>query len=119
MNLNILSYIIYLPIIFFIMIKLGWVFYRNGAVYLRSIFHNDLTIVNNINKTLLAGYYMVNLGYAVYTISCWKPIENIRELIEELSFVLGIMILGLSILHFINIFWLKMLSLKKLKSVKH
>jgi len=92
------------------MIKIGWVFYKNGEIFLYSIFKNDPIIVKNINNMLLIGYYLINLGYATVTISCWEHIYTIEQLISFLAEVLGKIILILAIMHYNNIFWLNYLS---------
>lgn len=110
MNLNIITYSLYLPIISFITIKTGWSLYKNGALFLLDLFRNDKSLVQRINKMLLMAYYLVNLGYAVITISYWTAINNEIELINSLTYTLGKLILMLAILHYNNIFWLKKLK---------
>ena len=110
MNLNIITYSLYLPIISLITIKTGWSLYKNGELFLVALFNNDKAMVERINKILLIGYYLVNLGYAVITISYWESITTEIELINSLTFTLGKLILILAILHYNNIFWLKQLK---------
>ncbi len=107
MNYNIISYIIYLPIIFFITIKVGWMFYKNGELFLSNIFGSDLALVKKVNSLLLTGYYLVNLGYSILTIAYWERINHTLELINVMSSTLGKIILLLALLHYNNIFWLK------------
>ena len=106
MNYNIVTYSVYLPIIFFITIRIGWIFNKNGEVFLLNIFKGNTALVKNINRLLLIGYYLVNLGYAVVTISFWEKVESPIEVINTLSGVLGKIIILLAILHYNNIFWL-------------
>lgn len=110
MNYNILAYGIYIPIIFFITIWVGQVFYSNGKYFLIGLLENNIQLVNNLNKLLLTGYYLVNLGYAIITISYWDSITNDIELIHSLSNTLGKLIIILAILHYNNIAWLKYLT---------
>ena len=107
MNYNILSYLLYLPTIFFITIKVGWLFYKNGEIFLASIFINNPILAKNTNNLLLLAYYLTNLGYAVITIAYWDKISNIIDLINTLSSILGKIIVILALLHYNNIFWLK------------
>lgn len=109
MNYNITSYIIYIPIISYIMIIVGRKFYRQGEVFLFSLFQGNIEIVKSINKVLLIGYYLINLGYAILTISFWEQIETAHQLIYNLSNRLGLIIIGLGILHYNNIICLKLL----------
>lgn len=114
MNYNILSYIIYIPLIFFITTKVGWMFYKNGELFLINIFEINLVLVKNVNNLLITGYYLVNLGYSILTISYWDKIDNTIELINVLSNTLGKIVVLLALLHYNNIFWLKYLTKSKI-----
>ncbi|MFK7748636.1 MAG: hypothetical protein AB8B65_09610 [Kordia sp.] len=113
MNFNIISYILYIPIIFFITIKIGWILYKSGEVFLCNIFQNDIEMIQNLNKLLLMGYYLINLGAATITITYWDSVENIPEMINALSNILGKTIIALALLHYNNIFWITILNRKK------
>ncbi|MCH2194075.1 hypothetical protein [Kordia sp.] len=113
MNFNVIIYIIYIPIIFFIMIKVGWLLFKNGEVFLCDIFQNDLEMTQNVNKLLLIGYYLINLGATTITITLWDNVESIHEMISTFSSILGKTILLLVIFHYNNIFWIKFLNRKK------
>ncbi len=114
MNHNVITYIIYLPIIGFIMIKVGWLFYKNGEVFLISLFENNLQLTKNVNNLLLIGYYLVNLGYAILTISNWEEVNSYIEILNTLAFMIGKIMLILAILHYNNIFWLNYLTKSKI-----
>lgn len=103
MNYNIVTYCIYTPIIFFIMIKIGWLFYKNGEIFLLNLFKQQIALVKSINNILLIGYYLVNLGYAIITIAYWETISSIPEILNSISHRLGIMIIGLAVLHYNNV----------------
>ncbi|WP_298422252.1 hypothetical protein [uncultured Kordia sp.] len=112
MNFNILSYIIYIPIIFFITIKVGWILYKSGEVFMCDMFKDDTEIVASLNKILLIGYYLINLGSATITIAFWDSVSTSYEMMNALSDILGKTILVLAILHYNNIFWIKFLNRK-------
>ena len=101
MNYNIISYIIYLPIIIYITVIVGWKFYKNGLVYVEGIF-KDKKLAQAINKILLIGYYLTNIGYAIMTLKNAHQITNIYQLINELSFRIALIVLMLAGLHYIN-----------------
>ncbi|WP_336126935.1 hypothetical protein [Mesoflavibacter sp. CH_XMU1422-2] len=52
MNVNIITYCIYLPIIVFITVRIGWICYKNGELFLINLFE-DIAIVKSINNLLL------------------------------------------------------------------
>jgi len=95
------------------MIKTGWVFHKNGEVFLISLFNGDKEASKNINKLLLVGYYLINIGYAILSIYQWEHIGNYIDIINSISQKLGKIILILAIMHFNNIFWLKHLTHSK------
>ena len=116
MNYNILAYAIYLPIIAVIMVKVGWLFYTHGELFLLNLFQQDQSIVKPINNLLLIGYYLLNLGYAIITIAYWEKIDTVQDIFNTLSYHLGIIIIGLSILHYNNVLCLTYLV--KSKTIK-
>jgi len=102
MNYNVISYLIYLPVTFYITIKVGWTFYENGQHYIDTIIPDNLTLSHAVNRMLLIGYYLVNLGYVTMSLSIWQRIESIVDLFNFLSMRIAIIIIFLGILHFIN-----------------
>ncbi|WP_204346349.1 hypothetical protein [Psychroserpens algicola] len=113
MNYNILTYGIYLPIIALIMIKVGWMFYTHGEVFLLHLYKQDNTIVKPINNLLLIGYYLTNLGYAIITLAYWDKVHNLTEMLNTLSEHLGNIIIGLAVLHYNNVLCLNYLVKSK------
>lgn len=103
MNFNILTYSLFFIIIGFITIKVGWTFYKNGEHFIVNLLPDDLHLVGVINKLLLVGYYLLNLGYSALIISTWDTVHNFQELISSLSIKAGIIILGLGLMHYFNL----------------
>jgi glucan phosphoethanolaminetransferase (alkaline phosphatase superfamily) len=106
-SLNLIGYLIYLPITFYITFYVGRVLYRSGEAYLNNIFDNDTALCRASNNFLLTGYYLLNLGYATVSVTWWNKIENAGQLVNELSFRLGFIITLLGIIHYFNmyVFW--------------
>ena len=106
MNLNIIAYSIFMIIVGYIIIYVGQICYRNGNIYVLSLIpgHDDLCI--RINKILLVGYYLVNIGYAAMTLVSWETIVILSQLIEMIAVKTAVIICILSVLHYTNIFLL-------------
>lgn len=104
MNYTILTYIIYLPVTIALTIWVAKTLFNNGRVLLLEIFHQDVALADSVNKLLLVGFYLVNIGYAVYTLKVWHTIESSQEIIEILSVKVGWIILVLGAMHFFNLF---------------
>lgn len=104
MNLNLITYSIFFAIVVYIILVVGRICYKNGNVYVLSLMpgHEDLCI--RINKILLIGYYLVNIGYAAMTFISWETVITIPQLIETIAIKTAIIVGILSILHYSNIF---------------
>ncbi|WP_299519403.1 hypothetical protein [Winogradskyella sp.] len=96
------------------MIKIGWLVYKNGEIFLLNLFDGNIDLVRSINMILLIGYYLTNIGYAIITIAYWGHVSSLGEMVGSLSKTLGKIILLLAVLHYNNIFWLKQIEKSKL-----
>ena len=97
------------------MIKVGWLFYTYGEIYLLHLYKHNTKLVTSINNILLIGYYLLNLGYAIISIAYWEKLTNLTEVFSSISHHLGIIIIGLALMHYNNIFILNYLVKKNLK----
>lgn len=104
MNYVILSYALYMPITVVLTIWVAKTLFTNGRVFLVDIFHGNELLADSVNKLLVVGFYLVNIGYAVYTLQIFGMIENVQEVIERLSVKIGAIILILGGMHFFNLF---------------
>lgn len=102
-NYNIIGYAIYLPITFYITIWVGYLCHKHGEHHLDSVFHGDMHLVKPVNNLLLVGYYLLNLGYATVVLSFWEQLDTPMEIVNSVSLKLGIIILGLGLMHYFNL----------------
>ncbi|MGA9649588.1 hypothetical protein [Pedobacter sp.] len=103
MNYNIIGYLIFIVIICLIIVFVGKICYRNGNIFVAELIPDHLDVCQQINKTLLVAYYLINIGYCAMTLIGWEEIENSLQLIEVLSVKVATIICILSILHYLNI----------------
>lgn len=108
MTLNIIAYGIYTLITAFIVLRVGWVFYVNGAHYLYEVFEDDRPIADRLNFMLLVGYYLVNLGYVAFSIGFWPRITDTLELIELLAERTAWITISLAVMHYLNMIWVRL-----------
>lgn len=104
MSYIIISYIAYLLITITLTVWVATTLFRNGKIFLIDIFHGNRELADSVNNLLLVGFYLVNLGYTVYTLQVTSEITNAREVIETLSIKVGWIILILGGMHFLNLF---------------
>lgn len=98
---NIIGYILYLSITFYITLIVGLKVYRIGYVYLRNLIVNH-SICQSINNLLLLGYYLVNLGFSAICLNNWEFISCYTQLVEVVCIKIGQILLVLGVLHFLN-----------------
>jgi hypothetical protein len=104
MNYVILSYALYLLITITLTVWVARTLFTNGKVFLLDIFHKNELLANSVNKLLLDGFYLVNIGYAVTTLRILDTIGTTQHMIEVLSVKVGTIILILGAMHFFNLF---------------
>ncbi|MES1218302.1 MAG: hypothetical protein ABUT20_22540 [Bacteroidota bacterium] len=100
--MNILAYIVYLFVSYLVTVHTGLLFYRNGRIYILNLLHGDEQLTSFINKMLLTGYYLLNLGYAAVMIRFWKTITTLNELVASIGSMTGKIMLTLAVIHFFN-----------------
>jgi hypothetical protein len=111
--MNIAAYITYLIITYLITVKVGRVFYSNGRHYILSILKGDEQLTDFINKILLVGYYLMNLGYATIMLSFWKTIYTFTDLMASVCTMTGRIVLSLAIMHFVNMYSIVLIGKKQ------
>ena len=104
MNYIILTYSFYLIITIALTVWVARTLFKNGKVFLVDIFHGNRELADSVNNLLLVGFYLINIGYAVYTLQVTSSINNFQEVIERLSLKIGLIILILGAMHFFNLY---------------
>ena len=104
MNYIIITYCLYLAITISITIWVARTLFKNGKIFLIDIFHGNKELADSVNNLLLVGFYLINIGYTVYTLQVTSNIINLQEVIERLSIKIGWIILILGAMHFFNLY---------------
>ena len=76
---------------------------RNGAVFLDDVFKDTPKLAEAVNKLLVVGFYLVNLGYAALIMKS-EPAETSVAAVEVLAWKLGALLMSLAFMHFVNLF---------------
>jgi hypothetical protein len=80
----------------------GLIFYRNGKSYILNLLHGDEKLTLFINRSLLTGYYLLNLGYVTISIRCWKTVHTLTEVAGSVGTMTGRIMCILAVIHFCN-----------------
>ena len=104
MNYFILTYAIYLSISIALTVWVARVLFTNGRIFLVDIFHGNTALADSVNKLLVVGFYLINVGYMSLDLKEAGLIPNVQAVVEVLSYKLGWIILILGGMHFLNLF---------------
>jgi hypothetical protein len=77
---------------------------KNGEVFLDDVFVDHPRMAGAVNRLLVVGFYLVNLGYALLTLKAGSPSLTEIEAIETLAAKLGALLLALGAMHFSNLY---------------
>jgi len=109
MNYNVIGYIVFFVIMFYVIAIVGWKLYILGRPFLVNNMQHELHLVDPINKILLLLYYLFNLGYTALSIQNWETITQFNDLISMVGVKTGTLIIILGITHYVNMIWLSFL----------
>lgn len=84
-------------------VRVGKICYTNGNVFVLALIPEHKALCIKINQLLLLGYYLLNIGYCAMALVFWDTIFTFPQMVEVLIFKIGIIVLIIAIMHYINI----------------
>jgi hypothetical protein len=113
MNYNIITYTIYFLVLLFVVLYVGSHLFRNGRPFLVNTFSGNELTADSVNKFLLSGYYLINIGYTVIALKVWEKVSSLQNVLETVSFKIGAILLTLGIMHVFNVMILILVGKRK------
>jgi hypothetical protein len=77
--------------------------FRSGVAFLHDVFADRPELADAVNRLLVVGFYMLNLGYALYILRASRGLDAF-EAIQFLVNRLAILLVTLAGMHFLNVF---------------
>jgi hypothetical protein len=96
-------YFSYLAISIALTIWVARTLQKSGRVFLIEAFHRNEELADSVNRLLVVGFYLINVGYIALALKTRAPLTTTREVIELESTKLGVVLLILGAMHFFNI----------------
>jgi hypothetical protein len=103
MNLEIVTYLLYLGLSITLTIWVGHTIHKNGRIFLVDVFHGNEPLADSVNHLLVVGFYLINLGFVSMALKLGYTISSPQEGIEALSVKVGTVMLVLGVMHFFNL----------------
>jgi hypothetical protein len=98
------SYVIYLIVSVALTIWVARTLHRNGRVFLVEAFHGNEAVADSVNRLLVVGFYLINIGYVTLALKYGDKPRSPQEAFEFLSTKVGLVLLILGGMHFFNVF---------------
>ena len=103
-DLIVLAYAIYLPIVILLTFYVANSLFKNSIVYMNDIFNGRLEIAKATNTLFKIGFYLMNLGFALFILRIADTLSNAQETIEALSTKIGGFSIYLGAMLFFNMY---------------
>ena len=97
-------YAVYLVITVSVTIWLAQTLHKSGRTFLVDAFHGNTELADSVNRLLVVGFYLINVGYITLEFSTSNPVLTTRAAIELVIDKIGWMLVILGIMHMVNIF---------------
>ncbi|MBC7934086.1 MAG: hypothetical protein H7Y86_01825 [Rhizobacter sp.] len=103
-DLIVIAYSIYLPLVILLTFYVANNLFKNSIVYMKDIFNGREEIATATNTLFKIGFYLLNLGFALYILTITEVINTTQATIEILSTKVGGFSIYLGIMLFINMY---------------
>jgi hypothetical protein len=68
---------------------------RNGRSFLVDAFHGNGELADSVNRLLVVGFYLINVGYVTRALRTGAAVVTVREAIELVSDKFGLVLVVL------------------------
>jgi hypothetical protein len=99
----VITYLLYLVVSIGITVFVGLALSRSGRTFLLDIFGGNDGLAEAVNRLLVVGFYLLNLGFVTLTLRATGEITSARQAVQLLSVKIGEMLLVIGALHFANL----------------
>ena len=100
----ILAYFIYLPIALLLTWIVAHNLFKNGLIFMRDIFFGREDIAKATNSLFKIGFYLLNIGFALYILKIYNALTGMQDTIEVLSSKVGGFSIYLGVMLFFNLY---------------
>ena len=104
MNHTVWCYIIYLATSVSLTIWVAHALHKNGRIFLVDTFHGNEDLADSVNRLLVVGFYLINVGYMSLMLKYGDKPTSTQESLEFVSTKLGLVLLILGAMHFFNLY---------------
>jgi hypothetical protein len=97
------SHIVFFTLSVLITIGVGRTLHRYGRPFLIDVFLGDTRIADAVNRLLLVGYYLLNIGLVAILVNFGNSVGNLQESMEGVTTKIGWVLLIQGGMHSLNL----------------
>ncbi|HWJ30671.1 MAG TPA: hypothetical protein VNS32_29325 [Flavisolibacter sp.] len=98
------AYFIYLPIALVLTWLVASTLFKNGLIFMRDIFFGREEMAKATNSLFKSGFYLLNVGFALYILKIYNSLTGMQDTIEVLSSKIGGFSIYLGVMLFLNLY---------------
>jgi hypothetical protein len=96
------SYLVYVAVSIGLTVWVARTLHRSGRIFLVDAFHGNEALADSVNHLLVVGFYLINVGYVMLALKSAETPTSMQTAIELLSTKVGLVLLVLGAMHFMN-----------------
>jgi hypothetical protein len=100
----IVAYFIYLPVALLLTWLVAHSLFKNGLIFMRDIFFGREDIAKATNSLFKIGFYLLNIGFALFILKIYDGLAGMQDTIEVLSSKIGGFSIYLGVMLFFNLY---------------
>jgi hypothetical protein len=98
------AYLIYLPVTIFLTWYVAHTLFKNGRIFMLDIFNGKTEIAMATNKLFEVGFYLLNVGFALWILEIGANLASYQSVVEVLSKKVGGFSIYLGLMLFFNLY---------------
>jgi hypothetical protein len=98
------AYLAYLLISIAVTVWVARTLARNGRIFLIDTFLHNEPLADAVNNLLVVGFYLINVGYVTLAMKYGDRPTDLAGSIEIMSTKVGLVLLVLGAMHFLNLY---------------
>lgn len=101
---TITSYAVYLALSVVTTVWVARTLHKNGRIFLVDAFLGNEKLADSVNHLLVVGFYLINIGFVSLALKYGDRPTGAAGVMELVSTKVGLVLLILGVMHFINIY---------------
>ncbi|SHG48377.1 hypothetical protein SAMN04488109_0470 [Chryseolinea serpens] len=98
------AYLIYLPVTLLLTWYVAHTLFKNSRVFMLDIFRGKTEIAMATNKLFEVGFYLLNVGFALWILEIYAAVASSQQIVEILSKKIGGFSIYLGLMLFFNLY---------------